>query len=69
MRTFIASALVATYVAAEGSCDDYDYDKDLYWEMELCEYDDNQDSCQYVCDYAHCDGWGEGDISYACDFV
>ena len=54
MKSLFASALVATYVAAEGSCDDFDHDRDLYWDMELCEYEENYESCKYICDYGHC---------------
>ena len=73
MKTIIASALVATYVAAQADdpkCESYDWEGDNYYTLDECFMYGNVSKCQYICDYGSCDEWWwASEIEGACDIA
>ena len=61
MKSFIASALVATFVAAQSDwdwCDAYVQDVDDWLTFDDCFIFGDLATCEYICDYGHCDNTG-----------
>ena len=72
MKTIIASALVAVYVAAEDDpkCVSYDWSLDNWTTLDDCFSFNDMGACEYICDYGSCDEWWwASEIEGACDIA
>ena len=73
MKSFIASALVATYVAAQGDwCDAWDQEASDWNTYVDCFDYGNWETCEYICNYGGCDTsnwWLDSEIADACDIA